>query len=63
MTVVFSGDATAKVEYYARKAGGTPVSGVAGWQALAQALMLSPDYEAVVGYLTLGPYWTETYEA
>lgn len=62
LTVYFGGEATAKVEYYARKvSGGAPVSGVAGWEVLAQALVLSPDYEAVVGYLTLGPYWTAYY--
>ncbi len=61
LTVVFGGAAAGKAEYYGRKAGGTPVSGVAGWEALVQALMLSPDYEAVVGFLALGPYWTPFY--
>lgn len=64
LTVFFGGEATERVEYYARKAsGGAPVSGVTGWEALAQALMLSPDYEAVVGYLALRPYWTGYYVA
>jgi hypothetical protein len=56
MTVYFPGGAP-RVEYFAgRSDGGARVSGQVRWELLAQALVLCPDYDAVVGYLTLSPY-------
>ncbi len=56
LTVFFSKPSPV-VEYHGAKAtGGTQVSGEAGWYVVAQALVLCPDYDAVVGYLTMNPY-------
>jgi hypothetical protein len=50
------------VEFYARKrAVAMQVSGEVRWELLAQSLVLSPDYEAVVGYLMLNPYHMPQY--
>ena len=56
MTVYFPSGAP-RVEYYAGRSGDGPrVTGQVRWELLAQALVLSPDYDAVIGYLTLNPY-------
>jgi hypothetical protein len=56
LTVLYSKPAP-RVEYHAnRTSGGVTVAGEAVWPIVAQALLLAPAYEAVVGYLTLNPY-------
>ncbi len=52
------------VEYHAgRRDSQGRVTGATEWQRLAQALWLWPDYDAVVGYLTLHPYALWGHEA
>jgi hypothetical protein len=56
MTVYFP-SGTPRVEYFVKRTDGAArASGQVRWELLAQALVLSPDYDAVVGYLTLSPY-------
>ncbi len=60
----FFRDPAFRVEYHLSKAdGGCALSGAAPWELLAQALVLSPDYDAVVDYLVLSPYRTAYYVA
>ncbi len=55
MTVLFR-KAAWRFEYYAgRTGGGSRVTGEVSWEVLVHALVLAPDYDAVVAYLALTP--------
>jgi hypothetical protein len=51
------------VEFYAAKAdGAVRAAGQVRWEAVAQATLLCPDYDAVTDYLRLSPYHLWGYE-